>query len=58
MIYVLSFLTTVLTIVFLFVVNRFKRLRQIIAKILVNLALVVGIIAVYLTWFFIFKCIL
>lgn len=55
MIYVLALLATLSTIVLFFIIDRIKKFRQIVAKILVNLALIIALISIYLSWFFLFK---
>ena len=55
MIYALALITTLSTIFIFFYVQRVSGIRKIVAKILVNAALIVGLISLYLFWLFIFK---
>jgi hypothetical protein len=55
MIYALALITTLATIFIFFYVQRVSGIRKVVAKILVNTALIVGLISLYLFWLFIFK---
>ena len=55
MIYAFALITTIATIFIFFYVQRVSGIRKVVAKILVNAALIVGLISLYLFWLFIFK---
>jgi hypothetical protein len=55
MIYAVSLIASILTVILFFVIDRIKKVRQIVAKILINAALIIGAILLYLFWYFIFN---
>jgi hypothetical protein len=58
MIYVFALITTLATIFIFFYIQRISGIRKVVAKILVNAALIVGLISLYLSWLFLFKWII
>jgi hypothetical protein len=55
MIYALSFISALLTVFIFFYIQRVSGIRKVVAKILVNAALIIGAILLYLFWYFIFN---